>query len=276
MLSLAVSPLWAGDVFRDLLSNQPAVRQGALAHIYEMDSAAKKKLIEKINSSLEKKEPVNHVYLFEALGRLGPEAIPVLAQGLTDPDYKARSLTAEELGKKGPQASSVVSYLIPLLKDPSFPVRINTIRSLGKIAIPPGQIETALLPLLNDGDEGIRSETIDALGALGPSAEKSPPALEKLLKKDTWRIQWKAAKALGDIGPAAKSAVTALIQSLYSEKDIVQNQSRLALVKIGPPAVPALKKELKTKHDRVREDVRKTLKEIGTPEAFEALESAAK
>jgi len=276
-MGLGMGPLSAGELSRDLVSEDASLRQAALNRLFEMDNDSKKKIIKKFDAFLESQESgPNPLYMVEALGRMGPEAIPVLAKGLSKPDYKVRAAAADELGNKGAQASEAVPRLISQLNDSSFLARTKIIRALGKIGLPPEQIETALIPVLEDRDEGIRAEAVDALGMLGPSVQKGVKPLQKHLKKDTWNIQWKAAKALGDIGSPARRAIPTLIDALYSDKEIVRNQARISLVRLGPAAVPALKKALKTKHRRVKDDVIKSLEEINSSESRNVLKKMNK
>ena len=69
----------------------------------------------------------------DALGRIGPPAIPQLIDLLKSPDADVRLIAAQVLARMGSDAKEAVPNLIPLLKDPDERVRKAATRTLGRI-----------------------------------------------------------------------------------------------------------------------------------------------
>jgi hypothetical protein len=69
----------------------------------------------------------------EALGRIGPPAIPQLIELLKSPNPDVRLIAAQVLARMGSDAKEAVPTLIPLLKDPDERVRKAATRTLGRI-----------------------------------------------------------------------------------------------------------------------------------------------
>lgn len=89
----------------------------------------------------------------EALGRIGPPAVPQLIEALHSDDAETRLVAAQTLARMGTDARDAVPNLIPLLEDP---------------------------------DERIRKAAMRALGRVGPAASDAVPALMKsLLEKES-------------------------------------------------------------------------------------------
>jgi hypothetical protein len=69
----------------------------------------------------------------EALGRIGPAALPQLIELLRSPQADVRLLAAQVIARMGSDAKDAVPALIPLLKDPDERVRKAATRTLGRI-----------------------------------------------------------------------------------------------------------------------------------------------
>ncbi|MCI0361565.1 MAG: HEAT repeat domain-containing protein [Planctomycetaceae bacterium] len=69
----------------------------------------------------------------DALGRIGPPAIPQLIDLLKSPEADVRLIAAQVLARMGSDAKEAVPALIPLLKDPDERVRKAATRTLGRI-----------------------------------------------------------------------------------------------------------------------------------------------
>jgi HEAT repeat protein len=143
----------------------------------------------------------------QALGRLGPlalEALPALADRLSDPDESIRSAAAAAAGQMGPTA-------VPILR-----------RGLSHF------------------DKQVRRQSVWALGRIGPPAAPAVPDLCIALKDLDPRTGTGAAQALGAIGPAASAAAPYLIAAISEANQVLSRLAVKALSLIGPPAVPAL------------------------------------
>jgi HEAT repeat protein len=87
--------------------------------------------------SLPSIEPYEHWSMSEtaaeALGRIGPAAVPELAQSLSDPNPVIRIRAAEVLARIGPAAKDAVPALTRALDDREAEVRKAAARALGEI-----------------------------------------------------------------------------------------------------------------------------------------------
>jgi HEAT repeat protein len=80
----------------------------------------------------------------DALGRIGPAAIPSLLETLKSPNAAVRLKSIEVLGRMGPGAEPAVPELIRLLEDADPDVRKSAARTLGRI----GPAAEAAVPAL--------------------------------------------------------------------------------------------------------------------------------
>ncbi len=87
----------------------------------------------------------------DALGRIGPVAVPALREALANKEPDVRLQATEVLARMGPDAKEAVPDLIRLLDDPDDRVRRAATRTLGRIgpdASPavPGLMRSLLTP----------------------------------------------------------------------------------------------------------------------------------
>jgi HEAT repeat protein len=73
-----------------------------------------------------------------ALERIGPAAVPALAELLRDPGAGVRRSAAVALGRIGPEAAAAVPALVELLRDPAADVRLSAAAALKQIDEPGG------------------------------------------------------------------------------------------------------------------------------------------
>ena len=69
----------------------------------------------------------------DALGRIGPSAVPALIEGLRSADSDVRLKACEVLARMGSGAKDAVPDLMPLLDDPDERIRKAAARTLGRI-----------------------------------------------------------------------------------------------------------------------------------------------
>jgi HEAT repeat protein len=129
--------------------------------------------------------------LYERLRRLGNDALPALARGLSDPDVRIRrnvALVLTVLAGKWykPSASKLdirpcLTALIKALKDSDSSVRARAAHTIGDIGADAASAIPALLTLLKNDDEGSRIGACIALRGIGPAAKKALPALRQAL-----------------------------------------------------------------------------------------------
>ena len=98
------------------------------------------------------------------LVKIGPAAVPALAEALKDKDARVRFSTGRALGEIGPAAKAAVPALIQALKDEDGSVRYQTVLALGKI----GPAAKAAVPALKEAleDRGLSRHAAEALGKI--------------------------------------------------------------------------------------------------------------
>jgi hypothetical protein len=69
----------------------------------------------------------------DALGRIGPPAVPALRQALQSTDPEVRLNAVQVLARMGPDAKDAVPDLVALLDDPDERIRKAAARTLGRI-----------------------------------------------------------------------------------------------------------------------------------------------
>lgn len=187
----------------------------------------------------------------QALGAIGPSAVPALAKALSNEDKNVRITAASALWWMNRKAQGAVPALIEALKDPEVEVRSTIYRALGEIgpaarSSVPGLLES-ITKYGEERDHSECKEIIEAAGKIGPSATA---VLERGLSCSVWE----ATRALGTMGPASAPI---LIKAFMTDPDEVVGTvvaSSFALQKLGPKAestIPALIKVLDDK-DRKR------------------------
>ncbi len=129
------------------------------------------------------------------LGGIGPRAkqsIPALAKAIQNPieDHNVHRVASEALGRMGPEA---IPVLAKALQSENYFVRRMSARALeetGAGAVP------ALIKALKDEDRSVRLMAVQALGGIGPEAKQSVPALTKALQDERYNVRTSATRAL--------------------------------------------------------------------------------
>ena len=200
----------------------------------------------------------------EALGRIGPEAIPPLTELLRDKEVWVRLKAAIALGMIGPEAKAAVPALTELLKDKYSQVRLVAAMTLGDIGPEAKAAVPALTELLKDEDSEVLASAASFLVRIDPEKAKILiSVLKDMDRKAGLSVRQAAAKALGKIGPEAKTAIPALTE-LLKDKEVRLDVAE-ALGKIGPEAktaVPALTELLKDEKQQVQDAATEALKKI--------------
>jgi hypothetical protein len=84
----------------------------------------------------------------DALGRIGPPAVPQLVEALHSPDAEVRLQAAQVLARMGSDARDSVPHLVDLLDDPDERIRKTAARTLGRIGPDAGAAVPALMRTL--------------------------------------------------------------------------------------------------------------------------------
>lgn len=182
------------------------------------------------------------------IARSSPEAIPLIAESLTDENEDVRKLAGFGLGLVGKEAAPGLAKW--LADDRGHDGAVIAFRTMGPAAVGEAPM---LVKMLADPAEGVRQRAYDALRAIGPIYKDQVPALVTMLNNHDVVSRRTAAGLLEDFGPAAAPAIPSLARMLEtSSEDVDRFVARNALGSIGPQAVPALIELLKSPQPKVR------------------------
>jgi HEAT repeat protein len=191
------------------------------------------------------------------LGGRTDDAVPILAGGLRDPQFRLEALRA--LKQCGPAG---LTAMIGALKDRDEVVRGETARVLGQMGPNAERAIPALVEATKDPERSVRREAVHALGRIGGDTARSVPALIAALKDPFGINRGEAAIALSRLGPQAKAAAPALVAVLNDESLDAAREAAKALVEIGPDALPALQDGLKHENEAIRRAAADVLKQL--------------
>jgi hypothetical protein len=192
-----------------LRSQDTGVRYGAVKALHKIGDPS---AVLGLKEALKDENEGVRKHAAEALGYIGPEAVPVLREALKDEDINVLEAAAKALVKIGSEA---VATLIEVLKDEDDVVRWYAAKALGEIE-------------------------------MDPEAKAAVPALIEALKDPDIYVREAAEEALEEIGP---DAVSTLIEALKDEDRGVQQQAAEALEKINTPEAQKALEEYKKKSD---------------------------
>jgi len=191
-----------------------------------------------------------------AIREIGPVAVPVLIDALSDEELRIRLHIVDLLRDFG-DPDSVVA-LAGALRDPEWRVRWKAADALGRVgsaaAVPD------LVDMLTDSAKDVQIAAAWALGKI--KHESAIPALVKLLRDREWRVRWAAAESLWGLG---EIAIPALLETLRDPDDYVRRAATRALTEIGEPAIPELIKPLADNNWDVRWSAAAALQDMGNP-----------
>jgi outer membrane protein assembly factor BamB len=180
-----------------------------------------------------------HVVTFEIIQRIGPPAIPLLAELLRDARVTIRRGAVNELIDLVPDIESVQPALRRALRDEDAMVAGDAARALGALSEKASPSVGALIKTLSHENPYVRVYAAEALASIGPKASAATTSLARALRDPAPGVRWAACEALASIGPAAESAVPQLIEALKDEYLYVRIFAAGALGSIGPKAQTA-------------------------------------
>jgi outer membrane protein assembly factor BamB/HEAT repeat protein len=180
-----------------------------------------------------------HDVTFEIIRRIGPPAIPLLAELLRHESDAIRRGAVDALVDLPPDTERIQPALRRALKDEDSMVAGDAARALGALGNRASPSVGALVSTLLHEDPYVRVYAAEALASIGPGAAKAANALKEALGDPAAGVRWAACEALGRIGPAAQSAVPQLIEALGDEFLYVRIFAAGALGSIGPKAQSA-------------------------------------
>ena len=230
--SLSASPAQVRDWATRLLSKDPKARAAAEAALVAEGRSSFPLLRRLLGPEHEDLQAV----AFRVLQRIGPPAVPLLAELLRNPSDSVRRGAVNELVDLAPDTQWIQPALRRALRDEDAWVAGDAARALGALGPRAGPSVGALVLTLAHEDPYVRIYAAEALASIGPSAARATSALAEALSDPVPGVRWAACEALGSIGPAAQSAVPRLIAALQDEFLYVRLFAAEALGNIGPKA----------------------------------------
>jgi outer membrane protein assembly factor BamB len=177
-----------------------------------------------------------HAVAFEIIQRIGPPAIPTLADLLGNGRAAIRRRAVDELIDLAPHTEWIQPALRRTLQDADSLVAGDAARALGALGERASPSVGALVKTLSHEDPYVRVYAAEALASIGPKAAAATGDLASAVGDPVPGVRWAACEALGSIGPAAQSAVPHLIEALEDEFLYVRIFAAGALGSIGPKA----------------------------------------
>ncbi|HSF69329.1 MAG TPA: HEAT repeat domain-containing protein, partial [Nitrospira sp.] len=217
------------------MSNDPKVRATAKAALVQGAGRSLpllRRLLNRRNEDL-------HKEAFDIIRRIGPPAIPLLADLLRHRRVSIRRTAADAFIDLAPDSERIQPALRQALRDSDSIVASDAARALGALGKRASPSVPALIKALSHEEEHVRIYAAEALASIGPNAAKATKDLAKAVGDPIPGVRWAACEALASIGPAAQSAVPQLIEALKDEFLYVRIFAAGALGSIGPKAQTA-------------------------------------
>jgi outer membrane protein assembly factor BamB/HEAT repeat protein len=218
-----------------LLADDPEVRATAEAALVQGGQRS----LPLLRRFLEPDHEDLHEVTLRIIRRIGPPAIPLLADLLRDEQESIRRNAVDALIDLAPHTERIQPALRRALTHEDAVVAGDAARALGALGKRASPSVGALVATLSHENAYVRIYAAEALASIGPSAAKATDALAEALGDPVPGVRWAACEALAHIGPDAQSAVPQLIQALEDEFLYVRIFAAGALGSIGPRAQPA-------------------------------------
>src|SRR5207249_5923519 len=161
-------------------------------------------------------------------------ALPDLGRALRDADAKVREAVAQAIGQMGPAAIPVLTGM--LIHEDKY-VRRHAVWALGKLGPQATTVLSALCKRLKDSDPRTASGAAQALGNMGANGADAVPQLAEAMRGTNIVLCRLAAKALSQVGAPALATLIAHLQHAdpfvrgeRSEEHTSELQSRFDLV----------------------------------------------
>jgi len=193
----------------------------------------------------------------EQIGKIGADAVPVLAEALLGEDRSAHAAVALALFRTSESGETALFTLVSLLdEDAGAELRLEAVEALAAIGPAAAPAVAGLVVALKDKEAKVRAASALALGKIGPGAKRASRALGDALRDGDAEVRRQSAGALGEVGPAAAGGVPALLRGIDGNDADLTRLCVQALGLIGPETktiMPALEAQLKSANRDVRE-----------------------
>jgi HEAT repeat protein len=203
----------------------------------------------------------------EALTKIGPQALPALADALASTNRSIRAGAMEALsdmitpGQKLALPKKALKALIGMMSDTNRYVPRDAVRLIGSMKEDAKETVPILVSALKNGNNLMREAAASALGQICEEPKITVPALTQALKDIDHDVRDSAITSLhfmaasNKLGEYAKEAVPALVKA-FETGDPDLSMAANALREIGPDAaaaIPILIKGLESKDEQRRE-----------------------
>ncbi|MGZ5567400.1 MAG: HEAT repeat domain-containing protein, partial [Limisphaerales bacterium] len=178
----AVAPDWANL----LLTNDLKVRAAAQAALVQGGRSS----FPLLKKFLDPEREDLRVVTFQIIQRIGPPAIPLLADLLRDKSDSIRRAAISELIDLAPHTESVQPALREALRDADSMVAGDAARALGALRNRASPSVGALVQTLTHKDPYVRVYAAEALASIGPNAAKAINALVVALGDPAPGVRW--------------------------------------------------------------------------------------
>ena len=232
---LSRNPALATDWANRLMANDPKVRATAKAALVQGAGRS----LPLLRRFLNRRNEDLHLETFEIIRRIGPPAIPLLADLLRHNRISIRRSAADALIDLAPDTEWIQPALRRALRDEDSLVAGDAARALGALGERASPSVGALVKALSHEEPHVRIYAAEALASIGPKAGAATRDLARAVGDPIPGVRWAACEALASIGPAAQSAVPQLIEALKDEFLYVRIYAAGALGSIGPKAQTA-------------------------------------
>ncbi len=201
----ALAPYWANRV----MANDPKVRATADATLVQGAGRSLPLLRRFLNNPNEDL----HLETFEILRRIGPTAIPVLADMLRHDRASIRRSAVDVLIDLAPDTERIQPALRQALRDADSLVARDAARALGALGKRAAPSVSALVKALSHGEPHVRLYAAEALASIGPKAAKATKDLARAVGDPIPGVRWAACEALGEHRPSRAARCAAIDRS---------------------------------------------------------------
>jgi HEAT repeat protein len=177
---------------------------------------------------------------FEALGQIGPAAVPGVLQAIEPENPDA--LTREHWSVKCLQTigGGAVTPLAAALTDPSISVRLVAARALGELGPVSAPAFSALISVVGDSDPRVRATALGALVSTRAQTAAAASRVQAGLKDSSPIVRAAAAQLVPHLGDQTRALAPALLATLNDPDPAVRLAVVDALPSIGAAAEPAI------------------------------------
>lgn len=175
----------------------------------------------------------------QKLIELGPDAAPVLLEGVRSANPLEREMAATVCALTGSPTAELQTALVACLQDDVLFVRANAAAALANIPEHQDRAIAALSDLLSASDPQLRRMAAANLGSFGQEASEQLPKLTAVLSDHDAEVVTPVIQLLGRLGPSALEAVPQLQKIAFEEEGEVKQAAEQALLQIQAPAEKA-------------------------------------